>query len=383
MAINHDFLDQRRPRKAKCQKTIPMYLENPIKKKLLGNGIADFRINTWHHIIFWAIYFLLNFLRWGSYFNDYLYSLKANLLGFPIHITLAYFTIYYLVPKFIFKRKFISFALILLFSIFVMVYLKYLLTFFLISYNVWPEGPETHSLTFNYAVVMMLGELYVITFAASFKLTIDWLRETDRVARLQKEQLETELRFLRAQISPHFFFNTLNNIYALSLEKSDRAPDTIIKLSDLMRYVLYGTRNKNQCLKKELDFMANYIELERIRHNQDLELNYEVTGEPKGKKIAPLLLVQFIENAFKHGANRSIGKVTIDIFVRIEEKFIYFRVSNTKPPGEAAPDKRNEGGIGLSNVEKRLKLRYREDEYRLDTFDGPENYTINLKLKLR
>lgn len=360
-----------------------MYAQNPIKKKLLGNAISDFRITTWHHFIFWGVYFTVNFLRWGSYFNDYLYSFKANLLGFPIHISLSYFTVYYLVPKFIFKRKYISFALILLGSIFVMVYLKFLLTYFLISYNVWPEGPETHSLTFNYTVVMMLGELYVITFAASFKLTIDWLRESGRVAHLQKEQLETELRFLRAQISPHFFFNTLNNIYSLSLEKSDRAPETIIKLSDLMRYVLYETGNKNQCLKKELDFMENYLDLERIRYNDKLELNFEVTGEPQGKKIAPLLLVQFIENAFKHGANRSIGKVIIDISARIEDKFIYFRVSNTKPPSEMPPAPKNKGGIGLSNVEKRLKLRYREEDYRLDTFVGEENYTVNLKLKLR
>ena len=360
-----------------------MYLQNPIKNKLLGNSISDFRITTWHHIIFWGLYFAFNFLRWGSYFNDYLYSLKANLLGFPIHITLVYFTVYYLVPRFIFKKRFISFGLVLVLSIFIMVYLKYLLTFFLISYNVWPEGPETHSLTFNYTVVMMLGELYVITFAASFKLTIDWLRETGRVARLQKEQLETELRFLRAQISPHFFFNTLNNIYSLSLEKSDRAPETIIKLSDLMRYVLYETRNKNQCLKKEVEFMENYLDLERIRHNENLELSFEVEGEPKGKKIAPLLLVQFIENAFKHGANMSIGKVIININARIEEKFIYFRVSNTKPLSANLPTKKSSGGIGLSNVEKRLKLRYREDEYRLDTFDQAERYTVNLKLKLR
>src|SRR5690606_14081415 len=311
-----------------------MHLENQFNSKLLGNTMSGFRITTWHHIIFWGIYFTFNFLRWGSYFNDYLYSLKANLLGFPIHITLSYFTVYYLVPKFIFKRKFFSFGLILIGSIFTMVYLKYLLTYFLISYNVWPEGPETHSLTFNYTVVMMLGELYVITFAASFKLTMDWLRETGRVARLQKEQLETELRFLRAQISPHFFFHTLNNIYSLSLAKSDRTPDTIIKLSDLMRYVLYETRGKKQCLKKEIDFMRNYLDLEKIRYNENLQLTYEVEGEAEDKKIAPLLLVQFIENAFKHGANKSIGLVSIDIALKIEEEFLYFRIANTKPSEE-------------------------------------------------
>jgi len=234
-------------------------LENPIKNKLLGSSISGFKITAWHHIIFWTIYFTFNFLRWGTYFNDYLYSLKANFLGFPIHIGLSYFTIYFLVPKFIFKRKYLAFIGLLVLSIYTMVVLKFLLTYFLIGYDVWPEGPETHSLTFNYTVVMMLGELYVITFVASFKFMMDWLRETGRVARLEREQLETELRFLRAQISPHFFFNTLNNIYSLSLEKSDKTPETIVKLSDLMRYVLYETGGKNQCLRKEFEFINNYL----------------------------------------------------------------------------------------------------------------------------
>src|SRR5690606_7355365 len=114
--------------------------------------------------------------------------------------------------------------------------------------------------------------------------------------------------------------NTLNNIYSLSLEKSDKTPETIIKLSDLMRYVLYESGGKNQCLRKEIEFIKNYLDLEKIRYNANLELSFKVVGNPKGKKIAPLLLVQFIENAFKHGASRSLGKVKIDIDARIEEE---------------------------------------------------------------
>lgn len=361
----------------------PINLENPIKNKLLGSSISGFKITAWHHIIFWTIYFVFNFLRWGTYFNDFFYSLKANLLGFPIHIALSYFTIYYLVPKFIFKRKYLAFIALLVISIYVMVVLKFLLTYFLIGYNVWPEGPETHSLTLNYTIVMMLGELYVITFAASFKFIMDWLRETGRVARLEREQLETELRFLRAQISPHFFFNTLNNIYSLSLEKSDKTPETIIKLSDLMRYVLYETGGMDQSLKKEFDFIKNYLDLEKIRYNDNLELNFKVVGDPKGKKIAPMLLVQFIENAFKHGASMSLGKVQIDIDARIEEESLYFSIGNTKPQNQNLPTTKKKGGIGLSNVEKRLKLRYGEDEHRLDIMDLGDRYVVNLMLKLR
>lgn len=360
-----------------------MQLQKQVKNRFLVNAATQFKITPLHHVIFWLIYFTFNFLRWGSYFNDYLYSVKANLLGFPIHIFLTYFTIYYLIPRFIFKRKIILFILILFSSIFVMVVIKYLLTYFLISYDVWPEGPETHSLTFNYTIVMMLGELYVITFVASIKLTIDWLRETGRAARLEKEQLETELRFLRAQISPHFFFNTLNNIYSLSLEKSDKTPETIIKLSDLMRYVLYETKDKNQSLRKELIFIKNYLDLEKIRYNENLQLEFEVTGDPKGKKIAPMLLVQFIENAFKHGANQNIGKVRISIKILIEKKFLYFEISNTKPKNHLQNKEKYAGGIGLLNVEKRLKLRYGEDEYNLDIHEELDEYIVKLKLKLR
>ena len=357
-------------------------LQNQFKNKLFSSG-ATYEIRTVHHVVFWLIYFTFNFLRWGSYYNDYLYSLKSNLLGFPIHITLTYFTVYFLIPKFIFKRKFITFILVLITSIFLMVVVKYLLTFFLISYDVWPEGPETHSLTLNYTVVMMLGELYVITFASSIKLTMDWLREIGHVAELEKEQLETELRFLRAQISPHFFFNTLNNIYSLSLEKSEQTPETIIKLSDLMRYVLYETKENEQSLQKEIVFIKNYLDLEKIRYSENLQLEFEVIGNPKGKKIAPMLLIHFIENAFKHGANKNIGAVKISIQLEIDEKFLCFRIRNTKPNKRAESPKKKVGGIGLSNVEKRLKLRYAEDEYKLGIYETLDEFVVNLRLKLK
>ena len=166
-----------------------------------------YKISFWHHIIFWSIYFLFNTFRWGSYFNDYLYSLKTNLLGFPIHIALVYFNIYFLMPKFVFKRKYISYVVLILSAIFLMVLAKFNLTYFLISNEVWPEGPALiQTLTLNYTVDMMIGEFYVITFVTAIKITLDFLKEHKRVTDLEKTQLETELQFLKTQISPHFFF---------------------------------------------------------------------------------------------------------------------------------------------------------------------------------
>ena len=222
-----------------------------------------YTITLKHHIVFWTIYFSINTLRWGRYFDDFLYSFQSGLLGFPIHIFLCYLNIYVLMPRFIFKKKYSLFILLLLSSIFMMVVVKFNLTYYLLSSNVWPEGPEiVNTLTTNYVMDMMIGELYVITFVTAIKITSDWIQENKRSSDLEKAQLETQLLFLRSQVSPHFFFNTLNNIYSLSLEGSKRTPKVILKLSELMRYLIYDTKNKRQDLSNEILCIQNYLELE-------------------------------------------------------------------------------------------------------------------------
>lgn len=337
-----------------------------------------------HHIIFWSIYFLFNTLRWGSYFNDYSYSIKTNLIGFPIHMTLCYLNIYVFMPKFVFKKKYITFVALIIASLFVMLIVKFNLTYYLVSENVWPEGTEVISkLTFNYSVDMMIGELYVITFVTAIKITMDWLKEHKRLTDLEKLQLETELLFLRSQISPHFFFNTLNNIYSLSLENSNKTSKIIIKLSELMRYLLYETKKKKQSLEKEIVCIQNYLDLERIRFDENLEVNMTISGDIKNKKIAPILLLSFIENAFKHGANKNIGKIRIDIDFNIIGDFLYFSISNPLPTLTNFEQKVEVSeGIGLQNVKKRLSLGYKSDEYNLEIKDSNNLFLVELKIKV-
>jgi len=165
-----------------------------------------FKLSRRHHVFFWLFYFLLNTLRWGNYFNDYLYSLKTNIIGFPVHMILVYLNIFILMPKLVFKKKYFSFIIAILGSLLLMVFIKFNLTYYLVSENIWPEGPAViNDFTFSYAVDMMIGELYVITFVTAIKITMDWLEEQKRTAELEKMQSETELKFLRTQISPHFF----------------------------------------------------------------------------------------------------------------------------------------------------------------------------------
>lgn len=348
------------------------------------NSKQQYKVTLTHHILFWLIYFLFNTFRWGSYFNDYLYSFKTNLLGFPIHMLLSYLNIYFLMPKFVYKRKYLTYIVLILSAIFIMVIAKFNLTYFLVSQDVWPEGPEViHSIKFNYAIDMMIGELYVITFVTAIKITLDFLKEHKRVTDLEKAQLETELLFLKTQISPHFFFNTLNNIYSLAVEKSSKTPKIILKLSELMRYLLYETKLKQQTLEKEILCIQNYLDLERVRHDELLEINMSISGTIQDKKIAPILLLSFVENAFKHGANKNIGKVKIDINFTIIEDFLYFTISNPMP----AVTKHNKrfdrsSGIGIENVKKRLALGYHKDDYKLE-FKSSKNNMFIVKLKIK
>lgn len=336
-----------------------------------------------HHIIFWFIYFIFNTLRWGSYFNDYDYSLKSNLIGFPIHMALTYFNIYFLMPRFVYKKKYFLYTLLILASLLIMMLVKYYLTYYFVTTNVWPEGPEPiEAITFNYAVQMMLGELYVISFVTAIKITIDWLTEHSKLHELEKRQLATELRFLRSQVSPHFFFNTLNNIYALTLKKSNRAPEVVLKLSELMRYLLYATDKRKQSLKNEIECLQNYIDLERIRFDDSLEIDVGLSGNMEGKTIAPMLLIPFVENCFKHGASKNIGKMSIALDIEVKNDFLYLNLKNTIP--KKTKDNKiptRSGGIGLSNVKKRLELGYKPEDYQLRI--KKKNKTFHVYLKLR
>lgn len=355
-----------------------------ITNKINSSYSGESRITLKHHIIFWLVYFILNTLRWGSFFNDYYYAFKTGILGFMIHMSLCYLNIYFLMPKFVFKKKYVTYIILLVTALFVALLLKFNLTYLLISHNVWPEGPEVlDHLTLNYSIDMMIGELYVITFVTAIKVTLDWIYEHKRVTDLEKTNLETELMFLRSQISPHFFFNTLNNIYSLSLEKSKKTPQIIMKLSELMRYLLYETKNKRISLEKEILCIQDYLDLERLRYGEQLELEMNITGAIEGKQIAPLMLLSFIENSFKHGVNKSIGKVKIIINFKIVDDFLYFSISNPTPKLENYNEiNKKPVGIGLKNVKKRLELGYKKEDYDLKINSDENSFYVNFKIKV-
>jgi len=287
-------------------------------------------------------------------------------------------------PKFIYQKKYLIYIGALILTLFIALLIKFNLTYFLISENVWPEGSEViNKITLNYSIDMMIGELYVIAFVTAIKITTDWLKENKRSTDLEKIQLETELLFLRTQISPHFFFNTLNNIYSLSLVNSPKTPKIILKLSELIRYILHETKKKRQSLKNEIICIENYLELEKMRFDDLLEIDMSISGDILDKEIAPMLLMSFIENAFKHGANKNIGKIKICIDFKVKEDFLYFSISNPTPMKSDHNHQLNsKGGLGLKNAKKRLELGYKKEEYDLTINETDDLFLVKLKIKV-
>ena len=325
---------------------------NEIKK-------LKFDIKLQNHIWFWGGYFTLNFLRWGAYFNDYPYSFKSNLVEFSLHIPLVYFNLFVLVPNLVLKQKYIQYTFALVLSLFGVYLLKTALTYYIISENIWPEANrEYHSFEINHIVAVCIGELYVLAMASSVYLTLTWLRERERNRSLRENQFKIKLKYLENQIQPHFFFNTLNNLYALSLESSNKVPDVIIKLSNLMEYVLYDVKGtKFVPLIKEIDYIQNYIEIEKLRF-ENVEVAINLESDIEDIVVPPLIFISLVENAFKHGGlnNRNL-KIKINCKVT-DNKMLHFEILNNFVLSQNLNPK---SGIGLVNTKKRLKLIYKND----------------------
>jgi len=202
--------------------------------------------------------------------------------------------------------------------------------------------------------------------------------------RLEKNNFETELNFLRSQVQPHFFFNTLNNLYSLTLDKSDLAPETVLKLSDLMSYVIYDGKQKKVHLSKEISYIQNYLELEKLRFGNKLKTRLEIKGQVADQKMAPLLLLPFIENSFKHGVGDGMDDININIELDVSQREIVFKVRNRKFDHLSAPAPNpyhhiGYNGVGIENIKRRLELIYGTN-YHLEIKDDNNNYTVTLKI---
>ena len=331
-----------------------------------------------YHTIFWAFVFVAMCLLEFSTLREFpAFVLTNQLIDVALFAGLVYFNLLYLIPRFLTRKKFSAYLGLLLLSVLIFTPLRVLILYF--KYSGRPEFQTELVRHLNYFFVPTIMVAIGSTF---FRIASDWIRDLREKQELRTKTMQTELRFLKSQINPHFLFNTLNSLYALTLKKSDDAPEIVLKLSEMMRYMLYECNERRVLLSKEVNYLKNYLDLERVRHGQRAEIQFEVQGRLNGQQIAPLMLIPFVENSFKHGINHAMTESFVRIFMDVDDNEVQFYIENSKPETAPLPNPdRPSGGIGLVNVKRRLDIMY-PGKYQLDTEETPLTYGINLRIEL-
>lgn len=333
------------------------------------------------HAVFWGFICLLIIVI--SMMGSEKHTMKDYFLSYfvfgIVNVSVFYINYIFLIPSLIKKRKkywlyVLSFILLIVVATFVKTVIAVLNPEELLRYTF--DGKSHNMSVNNFAIntVFIIG--FFLVSSCIIKFTIDWFA-SERIQRnLESERREMELQFLKSQLNPHFLFNSLNNIYSLAYQKSDKTADAIMKLSEIMRYMIYESNTPTVALSKEVDYLTSYIELQKIRFKDGAYIELTLNGEIDNQKIVPLMLISFVENAFKHGVVTDPAE-PVKINIIANQKILHFSVVNKKNQ----QNKDAQGGVGLTNVERRLQLVY-PDRYKLDVVNSATHYTCELMIDI-
>ena len=333
------------------------------------------------HLLFWlgVWFFFVYFFSYNSNNTNYVTWFSSFLL--PITMITTYFVVYYLIPKYLLTKKYKRFAL---YSAYTLVFSTYLILIAIFGSFVFLSNMEIKNMppmSRNYVFVLIL--VYLVVFIVSFisLLNHNFKTQTEN-KELQNKILDTqlqiksqELQYLKKQIHPHFLFNTLNTIYGFALKQSKNTPDIILKLSNLLDYILYQVDKPKVNLKEEVLHIKEYVALEKMRFQDTLKVTFIADEIIADKQIAPMLLIPFVENAFKHGSLID-GFLKVDIKMHLIKDQLFFSIKNTVLTNEL---KSNKVGIGLENIKKRLDLLYK-NSHKLEIENKNNWFVVNLTI---
>jgi len=328
------------------------------------------------HVLFWTGLYACFVLFGLPDRSSALLVLIEEAAYLSVYGFIVYFNFYILIPLFLSKKRVLIFvgglALFLALLAPVFAFLIKLL------YRIFGEVYLMQSVDVK---MIFLAFSLVAILSTIFQILSEWFRHERDRRELEAQKTQSELRFLKSQINPHFLFNTLNNLYALTLKKSDAAPEIVLKLSDMMRYMLYECNEKVVPLSKEIRYIENYLDLEKIRQGGDVDMRFEVEGDIENHEVAPLLFIPFIENSFKHGVNRQLSNAFVHLKMKVTDDYITMDLVNSKPDPVPSSMEQKAGGIGLVNVKHQLNLLYPK-RHQLTIEDSPVSYQIHLKINL-
>jgi hypothetical protein len=299
------------------------------------------------------------------------------------HLFFTYPLLYILMPRFLYLRNYIAFAAGVIILTVVTIYFtygKFLLVYnpLLAQYGIPPYTEPTEFTMFCMWTQVLYNCPTVACLAAGIKLFKHYYLKEREIEQVAKEKAKAELQLLKAQVHPHFLFNTLNNIYYFTLTSLDKAPGMIRKLGGLLQYMLNECNQPLVPMERELNMIRDYMALEKVRYGDQLNMKIEIEGNPSDKLITPLLLIPFLENSFKHGTSKMLIHPWVNLHISIEDTFLTFKLNNSKPENQSSS---THHGIGLTNVTKRLQLLYPE-AHTLQLMGDLISYSVFLKLKL-
>lgn len=326
------------------------------------------------HGVFWALVFMLMLMA-GNENGTSVLEITRILINIAFYMLVVYINLGYLIPKFLNQKNFMTYVLLLLAMVAVFTPIKVMLL-----YITYEEVDPREFLVMNQHTIFLL--LFTIAGGSTvIKIISDWQRHQRDRKDLETQRMQSEIKFLKSQINPHFLFNTLNSLYALTLKKSDKAPEIVIKLSEMMRYMLYESNERRVPLQKEVNYIQNYLALEALRQSGHADIRFNVEGQITDQTIAPLIFIPFLENSFKHGLNHQISDGYVHVTMKVLDNKLLLRILNSKPAQLPQPSEKTSGGIGLANVQRRLNLLY-PNQYKLDIEDSDKEHIVELSLAL-
>ena len=348
------------------------------------------------HLVFWLIwgaYFA--FLHAAnpvlkpesSYFQNLPFTLTESILLLIPQMVITYLTLYFILPVYTKQSKIIAVVLLVLAwvisSLLTMIMMKQInpaILDWILPEKYLRNTQRPPEVSFYMGIILAgKGSFTATAFALCLKFTKQWYLKEQRNIQLQKQNTEAQLQLLTAQVHPHFLFNTLNNIYSQAQNESPKSSKMIMGLSDLLRYILYEGRKSLVPLDKELQMILEYINLEKLRYGNKLDLHYLVTDKTKDVYIAPLLLLPFLENCFKHGTSNMLNNPWINLTIEVKDTTLVMKLMNGKVGADLTMAKKP--GIGISNVRQRLELLYK-NRHDLQIRDEEEVFIVDLKVDL-
>jgi LytS/YehU family sensor histidine kinase len=272
----------------------------------------------------------------------------------------TYLNFYFLMPKLLYKKPF-GYYILGLFAL--------ILTVCFINDVTLHWLYHTENQLFDRTLTLTLFQCFV----SGIKIFRNDVEKNKRINELERIQTQKELELLKSQVNPHFLFNTLNNLYALTLTDGKTASEVVLKLSELMRYMFTTAQQPSVSLQKEVDYLTNYLSLEKLRLNNDAVIKWHKNGDFESKSIAPMLLLPFVENAFKHGVETQSQNISVELDVALQENDLFFQIKNSKPTQSQV----EKTGIGLANIKKRLELLYPE-KHQLTISEDKNSFSVKL-----